>query len=243
MSTQQFTPTAGTAIVTGASRGYGLAVAAELARRNWSLVIDARTTPEVEAAGRELAELGSGEVAVIAGDVTDPAHVGRVVDSAVEVGDLSLLVNNAGILGPSPQPRLADYPLEILGHVLEVYLIAPLRLIQLALPHLREKRGVVVNVTSDAAVEAYQGWGGYGAAKAALEQMSKVLAVEEPEVAVYWLDPGDMRTRMHQDAFPGEDISDRPLPETRAPALIRLLELAPPSGRYVAEDLLARVSG
>lgn len=243
MSTRQVTPTAGTAIVTGASRGYGLAVATELARLGWNLVIDARTRAELEAAGRELQDLGIGEVAAIVGDVTDPAHVRRLVDSALEIGDLSLLVNNAGVLGPSPQPRLADYPLEMLAYLVDVYLIAPVRLIQLALPHLRENRGVVVNITSDAAVEAYEGWGGYGAAKAALEQMSKVLAVEEREVAVYWLDPGDMRTRMHQDAFPGEDISDRPLPETRAPALIRLLELAPPSGRHAAEDLLAGASG
>lgn len=243
MSTLRLTPTGGTAIVTGASRGFGLAVAAELANRGWSLVIDARTPPELGEAARELRGMGVGEVAAIAGDVTDPAHGRQLVDSALEIGDLSLLVNNAGILGPSPQPRLADYPLEILGQLVEVYLLASLRLIQLALPHLRGKGGVVVNVTSDAAVEAYEGWGGYGAAKAALEQMSKVLAVEEPEVAVYSLDPGDMRTRMHQEAFPGEDISDRPLPKSRAPALIRLLESDLPSGRYIAEDLLAEVPG
>ena len=243
MSTNRLNTAGGTAIVTGASRGFGLAVAAELARRGWSLVLDARTRSELEDAARELRGMGAGEVTAIAGDVTDPAHARQLVDSALEIGDLSLLVNNAGILGPSPQPRLADYPLEIFGRVVDVYLWASLRLIQLALPHLREQRGVVVNVTSDAAMEAYEGWGGYGAAKAALEQMSKVLAVEEPEVAVYSLDPGDMRTRMHQEAFPDEDISDRPLPETRAPALIRLLESAPPSGRYTAEDVMARIPG
>lgn len=159
------------------------------------------------------------------------------------MGDFSLLVNNASMLGPSPQPALADYPTPVLEEVLAANLVAPLRLTQLSLPHLRQTEGTVVNITSDAAVEAYEGWGGYGASKAGLEQLSAVLAAEEPDVTVYWFDPGDMQTRMHQEAFPGEDISDRPLPETRAPALIRLLEGDYPSGRYLAERLLAETVG
>jgi NAD(P)-dependent dehydrogenase (short-subunit alcohol dehydrogenase family) len=161
------------------------------------------------------------------------------VEAARTRGGFSLLVNNASMLGPSPQPLLAAYPVEVLADVLAVNVLAPLHLIELSLPHLRKTGGTVINVTSDAAVEAYEGWGGYGSSKAALEQLSNVLAAEEPGIRVYWLDPGDMNTRMHQAAFPGEDISDRPRPEERAPALIRLLESEMPSGRYSAHDLLA----
>lgn len=228
----------GTAVVTGASRGFGRAVAAQLAELGWNLVLDARTPTDLQRAAAELGELGPGKIHALAGDITLPEHAARLIETAVRTGGFSLLVNNAGILGPSPQPRLAGYPLDVLEEVLDVYVVAPLRIIQLALPHLRERAGVIVNVTSDAAIEAYEGWGGYGSAKAALEQMSNVLSAEEPTVRVYWLDPGDMRTRMHQDAFPGEDIGDRPLPEARAPALIRLLEEAPPSGRYTAQQFL-----
>lgn len=230
-----------TAIVTGASRGFGGAVAAELAEEGWNLVIDARTEPDLTQAARHLENLGSGKVEPLVGDITDPDHARHLVRAAGELGGTSLLVNNAGILGPSPQPRLAEYPLDALREVVEVYLIASLRLIQLALPQLQAMRGTVINVTSDAAVEAYPGWGGYGSAKAALEQLSQVLAVEEPDLTVYWLDPGDMRTRMHQQAFPGENIADQASPESRAPAVIRLLELNPPSGRYTAGSLLEKV--
>jgi NAD(P)-dependent dehydrogenase (short-subunit alcohol dehydrogenase family) len=179
----------------------------------------------------------------IAGDVTEPGHARALVEAAAARGDFLLLVNNASMLGPSPQPSLAHYPIEALEQVLATNVIAPLRLIQLSLPHLRETGGTVINVTSDAAVEGYGGWGGYGASKAALEQLSNVLAAEEPAITVYWLDPGDMNTRMHQEAFPGEDISDRPLPETRVPAVLRLLEGRYPSGRYRAADLLAERVG
>jgi NAD(P)-dependent dehydrogenase (short-subunit alcohol dehydrogenase family) len=227
-----------TAIVTGASRGFGRALAVELARAGWSLVIDARDEPDLEAAASVIEDAGSGDLIAIAGDVTEPEHAARLVEAAVGTGDFSLLVNNASLLGPSPQPTLADYPLPVLEQVIATNLLSPLRLIQLALPHLRSTEGTVVNITSDAAVEGYEGWGGYGASKAALEQLSKVLAAEEPDVTVYWLDPGDMNTRMHQEAFPGDDISDRPLPEARVPALIRLLDGPYPSGRYQAEDLL-----
>jgi len=229
-----------TAIVTGASRGFGLALAVELARAGWSLVIDARDEPDLEAAASVIEDAGSGDVIAITGDVTEPEHAVRLVEAAVAAGDFSLLVNNASLLGPSPQPTLADYPLDVLEEVIATNLLAPLRLIQRSLPHLRSIGGTVVNITSDAAVEGYEGWGGYGASKAGLEQLSNVLAAEETGVTVYWLDPGDMNTRMHQEAFPGDDISDRPLPEARVPALIRLIDGRYPSGRYQAQDLLTK---
>ncbi|MEV4511870.1 SDR family oxidoreductase [Dactylosporangium sp. NPDC049525] len=175
-------------------------------------------------------ELPAGVIRV-PGDVTDPAHRAALVEAALATGRLDLLVNNAGILGPSPQPPLADYPLATLRDVFEVNVVAPLALTQLALPALRKYDGAVVTVTSDAAVEAYAGWGGYGAAKAAAEQTSNVLAVEEPNLRVWWVDPGDLRTQMHAEAFPGEDISDRPLPETVTPAFLDLVTTRPASGR------------
>ena len=184
-----------------------------------------------------LAESNGGVVRGIAGDVADRAHRAALVDAVTELGRLDLLVNNASTLGPSPQPRLAEYPLDDLERVLAVNLVAPLALIQATLPLLRTSHGTVVDITSDAAVEGYDGWGGYGSSKAALEQLSNVLAAEEPDVRVYWFDPGDMRTEMHQAAFPGEDISDRPLPETVVPAFRRLLATAPPSGRFRASEL------
>jgi NAD(P)-dependent dehydrogenase (short-subunit alcohol dehydrogenase family) len=232
-----------TAIITGASHGFGRAVAQELARLGWDLVIDARNRVDLDEAAGVIDGLGPGTVQALEGDVSDPRHAERLVELAVADESLSLLVNNASMLGPSPQPLLGDYPVAVLGEVISVNLIAPLRLIQLSLPHLRRSRGTVINVTSDAAVVAYEGWGGYGSSKAALEQLSNVLAAEEPDIRVYWLDPGDMNTRMHQAAFPDEDISDRPDPAERAPALVRLLESGLPSGRYVAEDLLSETVG
>jgi len=227
-----------TAIVTGASTGFGRALAIELARNGWDLVIDARTDSDLGEAAAAIADEGS-RVRAIRGDVTNPAHVAELVEIASEPGDLALLVNNAGALGPSPQPSLAEYPSEVLADVFAANVIAPLRITQLALPALRRTAGSIVNITSDAAIEAYEGWGGYGSSKAALEQLSSVLAAEEPEVRVYWFDPGDMNTRMHQAAFPEEDISDRPDPSQRAPALVRLIQGDFPSGRYQAEELLA----
>jgi NAD(P)-dependent dehydrogenase (short-subunit alcohol dehydrogenase family) len=213
------------AIITGASRGLGLALAEGLAADGWRLVVDARRADDLAAAVKGI------DAEAVAGDVTDPAHRAELVAAAERLGGLDLLINNAGILGPSPQPAIADYPLGALRDVYEVNVVAPLGLIQLALPALRASRGAVVNVTSDAAVEAYPGWGGYGSAKAAIEQAGRVLTEEEPGVRVWTVDPGDLRTRMHQEAFPGEDIGDRPLPDTVVPAFRRLLADAPPSGR------------
>jgi NAD(P)-dependent dehydrogenase (short-subunit alcohol dehydrogenase family) len=224
------------AIVTGASRGLGRALARELSNRGWSLVIDARGEAELAALGRQL---DPGRTLAIAGDVTDPQHRRHLVEAANDVGGLDLLVNNASHLGPSPQPRLRSYPLDELRRVYEVDVLAPLSFVQLALPSLVARQGMVVNVSSDAAVEAYDGWGGYGSAKSALDQWTAVLAAEEPQLRVYAFDPGDMRTAMHQAAFAGEDISDRPEPESVVPALLRLLETRPPSGRYRAADLLS----
>jgi NAD(P)-dependent dehydrogenase (short-subunit alcohol dehydrogenase family) len=223
-----------TAIVTGASRGLGLALAQALAERGWRLVVDARGEEELEAARAVLAERT--EILAVAGDVADARHRGVLVATAGE--RIDLLVNNASTLGASPLPPLAGYPIAVLEEVLRVNAIAPLGLAQLVLPRM-PAGGRIVNVTSDAAVEPYEGWGGYGAAKAALEQLTRVLAAEHPGLRVYAVDPGDMNTRMHQEAFPGEDISDRPAPRASVPGLLALVEGDVPSGRHRAADLVA----
>lgn len=232
-----------TAIVTGASRGFGYELAAALARAGWNLVIDAREGTNLAAAAERLDSLGPGRVVFVVGDVSDRRHASHLVDAAVGLGAFELLINNASILGPSPQPALAEYPIDVLEEVFRVNVLAPIALSQVALPHLRGTRGTIANITSDAAVEPYEGWGGYGSSKAALEQASSILDAEEHEVTVYWFDPGDMRTQMHQEAFPGEDISDRPLPASRVPALIDLLESNLPGGRYTASTLLGEKVG
>jgi NAD(P)-dependent dehydrogenase (short-subunit alcohol dehydrogenase family) len=231
------------AVITGASRGFGRALAEDLARDGWDLVIDARDGAALERTARALAAAApQPAIRALPGDVSDPAHRAELVAAAAALGGVDLLVNNASLLGPSPQPALAEYPLAELEAVYRVNVVAPLGLVQAALPSLRAAKGTIVDVTSDAAVEGYEGWGGYGSSKAALEQLSNVLAAEEPDVRVYWFDPGDMRTQMHQEAFPGDDISDRPLPETVVPQLRRLLRDAPPSGRYRASDLASVAS-
>ena len=220
------------AIITGASRGLGLALARSLASDGWALVIDARGAAELGRVADELARLT--EVAALAGDVADPEHRRALTAAAGERVDL--LVNNASVLGPSPQPSLESYPLDELERVYRVNVLAPLALTQLVLPRLPDG-GAVINVTSDAAVEPYEGWGGYGSAKAALEQLTAILAAEHPGLRVYAVDPGDMRTQMHQEAFPDEDISDRPPPEESVPGLRQLIDGSAPSGRYRAREL------
>jgi NAD(P)-dependent dehydrogenase (short-subunit alcohol dehydrogenase family) len=221
-----------TAIVTGASRGLGLALARALAERRWRLVIDAREAGTLSEVASELAQIT--DVAALAGDVSDPEHRASLIAAAG--AQIDLLVNNASVLGPSPQPALADYPLDVLEHVYRVNVLAPLALVQLALPRL-STTARVLNVTSDASVEPYEGWGGYGSAKAALDHLTAILAVEHHDLRFYAVDPGDMNTRMHQEAFPGEDISDRPPPETSVPGLLALIEGELPSGRYQARAL------
>ncbi len=222
------------ALITGASRGLGLALARALAERGWWLVIDAKGAVPLEAARAELAN--KTRVTAIAGDVADPAHRNVLVDSVRAFGGLDALVNNASILGASPQPNLLDFPLEALEQVYRVNTLAPIALVQ-ALRHEFRNDARILNITSDAAIEAYPGWGGYGSSKAAFEQLSAILAAENPSLRVYSVDPGDMRTQMQQEAYPGEDISDRPLPEESVPGLLALIEGDYSSGRYKAREL------
>jgi NAD(P)-dependent dehydrogenase (short-subunit alcohol dehydrogenase family) len=224
------------AVVTGASRGLGLALARGLAAEGWSLVIDARDPVALRAAAASLP--GTDRVIPLPGDIADPAHRAALRDAAEDLGGPDLLINNAGTLGTSPRPAIADYPIADLRETFEINVLAPIALTQLLLPALRARGGAVLSITSDAAVEPYAGWGGYGAAKAALEQASNVLAAEENLVRVWWVDPGDMRTDMHQQAFPGDDISDRPLPDAVVPAFLRLISERLPAGRYRAAELM-----
>ncbi|XRQ06996.1 SDR family NAD(P)-dependent oxidoreductase [Actinomadura welshii] len=220
-----------TALVTGASRGLGRAVARELARDGWHLVIDARGADALSDAVRDI----GGSVTAVAGDVTDPAHRADLVRAAG--GGLDLLVNNASTLGPTPMPRLAELPVADLADTYATNVLAPLALVQDFLPGLRARGGAILNITSDAATENYETWGAYGSSKAALEQLSNVLAAEEPGVAVWWVDPGEMNTDMLRAA--GEDAGSAPPPERTARALRRLVAGRPPSGRYRAADLPA----
>jgi NAD(P)-dependent dehydrogenase (short-subunit alcohol dehydrogenase family) len=216
-------------IITGASRGLGLELTRALVERGWRLVVDARGG---DALGQAWA--GTPQVVALPGDVADDRHRRALIEAAGE--RIDLLVNNASVLGPSPQPRLVDYPVEELRRVYEVNVTAPLALAQLALPRM-PSGARILNITSDAAVEPYEGWGGYGSAKAALEQVTAVLGAEHPELRVYAVDPGDMRTQMHQEAFPDEDISDRPPPADSVPGLLQLIDGESPSGRYRASEL------
>jgi NAD(P)-dependent dehydrogenase (short-subunit alcohol dehydrogenase family) len=234
------------AVITGASRGLGLELARALAAGGWKLVLTARTVADLDRAVAELS--ATTEVRALAGSIVDDDHRADLAEAAAELGGADLLVNNASTLtgydlAGEAMPSLGDFPLPGLLETFEVNVLAPIALTQLVLPQLRLHAGAVINVSSDAAVEAYAGWGGYGASKAALDHASAILAEEEPTLHVWAIDPGDMRTRMHQEAFPGEDISDRPLPETVVPAFLNLLRDRPASGRYRAAELIALKAG
>ncbi|MBC6459565.1 SDR family oxidoreductase [Actinomadura sp. HBU206391] len=223
-----------TALITGASRGLGRALSRALARTGWQLIIDARGEDALAAVTAEL----PGQARAFAGDVRDSRHRAALIDAVEEAGGLDLLVNNASTLGAAPLPRLAAYPLKELEQAFQTNTIAPLALIQGLLPALTHRRGAVLGISSDAAVEAYEGWGGYGATKAAFDQISHVLSVEEPELAVWWVDPGEMGTEMLREAMPEEDLSETPPPESVVPALLKLIDGRLPSGRYTAGELL-----
>ena len=223
-----------TALITGASRGLGLALARGLATRRWNLIITARDGERLRAVRDELAQIT--HVAAIAGDVANPDHRKALAVLARGHAGLDAVINNASSLGTSPLPPLLEYSVDTLAQVFMTNVVAQLGLIQ-AVQHELKPGARIINVTSDAAVNPYPGWGGYGASKAALEQLSSVLAAENPALRIYWVDPGDLRTDMHQAAYPGEDISDRPLPEVRVPAFVTLLEGDLPSGRYSAAEL------
>lgn len=223
-----------TALITGASRGLGRALARALAARGWNLLLDGRDFVALRAIRDELATVT--HVVALAGDVADPVHRHDLGVLARGMCGLDAVINNAGALGPSPLPPVVEYPLDAFESVLKTNVVAPLGVIQSVVADLKPGARIV-NVSSDAGVEPYPGWGGYGASKAALEHLSAVLAVERPDLKVYWVNPGDMRTDMHQEAYPGEDISDRPLPEASVPGFVRLLEESFPSGRYTAQSL------
>jgi NAD(P)-dependent dehydrogenase (short-subunit alcohol dehydrogenase family) len=218
------------AVITGASRGLGAALATALDQRGWDLVVDARHPDALRATPGHR----------VAGDVTDPAHRQDLADTAARLGGADLLVNNASTLGSSPMPAVADLGTDVLSRTLATNVVAPHALTRLLLPQLLAHRGTVLNLTSDASVEAYEGWAAYGSSKAALDHLTRILAAEQPSLRVYLVDPGDMRTRMHQDAFPGEDISDRPDPATVVPHLLALVTGDLPSGRYRAADVAVR---
>ncbi|HZE39805.1 MAG TPA: SDR family oxidoreductase [Stackebrandtia sp.] len=225
------------ALITGASRGLGRALATRLARDGWTLLLTARGPEELSHVAEDL---GAGW---LAGDVADAAHRAGLVAELERLGGLDLLVNNASSLGATPLPRWADYPLGQLPDLFATNVFAPLALIQDLLPTLRRRGGSVVNISSDAATGGYEGWGGYGATKAALDQASNVLAAEEPDIHVWWVDPGEMRTGMLAEAV-GSDADAAPPPEDVAtPAIVGLLTDGPASGRYVAAELLAPQGG
>lgn len=234
---EQQSPTK-TILISGASRGLGKALAENFAQKGWQLIINARGNDQLQAVARDLSQ--HTKVIAIAGDIADPAHRKALATAAAEAGGIDVLINNAGILGPSPLPALLDLSLKKLENIFRVNTIAQLGLIQ-ALRNTLKSGAIIINISSDAARVAYQGWGGYGASKAALEMLSAVLAEENPQWRIYAVDPGDMRTRMHQEAFPGEDISDRPEPESSVPGILQLLQGNFTSGRYRISELGMKV--
>lgn len=225
------------AIITGGSAGLGRALSLALAREGWDVIVTGRGRDALAAVAAE--HSGAGRIIVVPGDITDPSHRDAVVRQATRNGTVDLLVNNASTLGRSPLPHVLDLDAETLERLWQTNVAGPLALIRAVRPHLAEG-AAVIDISSDAAAEHYEAWGGYGATKAALDHLTLTLAVENPSLRWYAIDPGDMRTQMHRDAFPGEDISDRPLPETVVPAFLHLLQHCPPSGRYRATDLLQR---
>lgn len=227
------------ALITGASRGLGLTLARLLAQDGWTLILDARGAEGLAEAERELS--AKTRVIAIAGDVAEAGHRRALAEAVRKEGRLDVVVNNASVLGPSPQPKLLEYPLDVLEQVYRVNVLGPLALIQDVREFLN-KGAALINISSDAGVQPYPGWGGYGSSKAALEQLTAILAAENPDWRVYWVDPGDMQTQMHQEAYPGEDISDRPLPDQSAAGLVKLIESNLPSGRYLAHELAADIA-
>jgi len=227
------------AVITGASRGLGLTLARLLARDGWTLILDARGAEALAAVERELS--AQTRVVAIAGDMAEAAHRRALAEAVRKEERLDVVVNNASVLGPSPQPTLLEYPLEVLEQVYQVNVFGPLALVQ-AVRDFLKPGAAIINVTSDASMQPYPGWGGYGSSKAALEQLTAILAAENADWRVYWVDPGDMRTQMHQEAYPGEDISDRPLPDLSAAGLVKLIESNLPSGRYLARELAAETA-
>jgi NAD(P)-dependent dehydrogenase (short-subunit alcohol dehydrogenase family) len=228
--------TVSVAIVTGATKGFGRAVADALSQAGWRVIGNGRTSGTIQSAAESFKRPEN--VKLIRGDINDPEHLQMLVTAAKSLGHLKLLVNNAGTLGPSPLPALSAVRAEDMRDIFESNVIAPLRLMQLALPVIVNDNGVIINLTSDAAPEHYEGWGPYGVSKSALEKLTAVFALENPQIRCYTLDPGDMQTDMHQAAFPGEDISDRALPEESAPSILVLATSDYPSGRYRAADLI-----
>lgn len=224
-----------TAIITGASRGLGYALAEALAKQGWNLIINGRNPEKLLETQKRLSKLT--EVIAISGDVRDEVHLLQFREYIERFGGLDLVVNNASTLGASPQPPLMEYQVEALHNIFHTNALAPLSLLQKVKSYLKPG-AIIINLSSDAAVEAYEGWGGYGASKAALDHWSAILAKENPQWKVYWVDPGDMRTQMHQEAFPGEDISDRPLPEVSVPGFLELIKGELPSGRYKSQELV-----
>ncbi|MEQ9439408.1 MAG: SDR family oxidoreductase [Cyclobacteriaceae bacterium] len=225
-----------TALITGASKGLGLSLAEALAHNGWRLLINARNANELQKAKKRLASLT--EVVAIAGDMQDEIHLSDLADTLKQHHwILDLVVNNASALGISPMPPLLEHPVENLHQVFHTNMIAPISLLQKVKPFLNT-RAAIINVSSDAGAEAYETWGAYGGSKAGLDHMTAILGKENPDYRFYAFDPGDMRTDMHQAAFPGEDISDRPLPaEEAVPAMIQLIEGAFPNGRYMTNLL------